>query len=270
MTQIAQALKVSRQHMSDRLHNGLKGRGRYNKPEDLNIVERIKALIKDRPYYGYRRVHAMLNRQKQYPRLNHKRVYRLMKVHGLLMDKRIIKDKKPHTGKIITIHSNTRWCTDIFEIKCWNGEKVHVAFALDCHDREILGYVAQPRHLNAEDIQYLMLQSLEYRFKDIKTPHPIQWLSDNGGQFTADETIWLGKECGFHVRTTPAYSPESNGMAEAFVKTIKRDYVYVNDVYSAEQVMNDLPRYFEDYNEVAPHKGLNMLSPRMFLRAKSN
>ena len=32
---------------------------------------------------------------------------------------------------------------------------------------------------------------------------------------------------GFRPVTTPAYSPESNGMAEAFVNTIKRDYVQV-------------------------------------------
>lgn len=267
MSAIAQAINVSRQHMSDRLHNGLKGRGAYDKPADLEVVERIKELIGDRPYYGYRRVHAMLNRQKAHPRINHKRVYRIMKAHKLLMDARPLKTDRPQTGQVITLHSNTRWCTDIFEVKCWNGDKVHVAFALDCCDREILGFIAKPRHLKAEDIQYLMLQSLEHRFGDIKTPHPIQWLSDNGPQFIANDTKWLGKACGFDVRTTPSYSPESNGMAEAFVKTIKRDYVYVNDVQSAEQVMNDLPRYFEDYNEVAPHKGLKMLSPRMFLRA---
>ena len=38
----------------------------------------------------------------------------------------------------------------------------------------------------------------------------------------------------------PSQKPESNGMAEAFVKTFKRDYVYVHDRPDAETVMSQL------------------------------
>jgi transposase InsO family protein len=58
-------------------------------------------------------------------------------------------------------------------------------------------------------------------------------------------------------------------LAEGFVKTFKRDYVYVGDVDSARAVLLALPRWFADYNENAPHKGLTMLSPRQFRRAQS-
>jgi putative transposase len=57
-------------------------------------------------------------------------------------------------------------------------------------------------------------------------------------------------------------------MSEAFVKTFKRDYAYVGDISSKEAVMKQLPRWFEDYNEKAPHKALKMLSPREFIRNK--
>jgi putative transposase len=67
---------------------------------------------------------------------------------------------------------------------------------------------------------------------------------------------------------TPSYSPESNGVSEAFVKTFKRDYIYVNELLSADHVLNKLETWFEDYNENAPHKGLNMKSPREFIRQK--
>ena len=70
--------------------------------------------------------------------------------------------------------------------------------------------------------------------------------------------------------TTAPYSPESNGMAEAFVKTFKRDYAYISDLSSAERVMEQLEKWFEDYNNHAPHKGLKMLSPREYRRSFQN
>lgn len=45
---------------------------------------------------------------------------------------------EPMRGKIITLTSNMRWCSDCFTIQCANGERVFVAFALDTCDREIL------------------------------------------------------------------------------------------------------------------------------------
>jgi len=56
-------------------------------------------------------------------------------------------------------------------------------------------------------------------------------------------------------------------MAEAFVKTFKRDYVYIADLRSAQRVLEQLPKWFEDYNNNAPHKGLKMLSPREYYRS---
>jgi putative transposase len=54
-------------------------------------------------------------------------------------------------------------------------------------------------------------------------------------------------------------------MAEAFVKTFKRDYVAINLVPDAVTVLAQLDAWFEDYNQVDPHKGLKMRSPREHL-----
>ncbi len=64
---------------------------------------------------------------------------------------------------------------------------------------------------------------------------------------------------------TPVRSPQSNGMAEAFVKTFKRDYVRINPKPDAETVMAQLPLWFEHYNNLHPHKALGYQSPREFL-----
>ena len=48
--------------------------------------------------------------------------------------------------------------------------------------------------------------------------------------------------------------PQANGMAEAFVKTSKRDYVFLHDRPDAQTVLSQLSAWFEDYRESHPHK----------------
>jgi transposase InsO family protein len=131
------------------------------------------------------------------------------------------KSSKTHEGVIITLKSNLRWCSDSFEIRWWNGERVQVAFALDCCDREAMRWVATTAAITGEMVRDLMAESVEHRFGPgvTRAPHPIEWLSDNSPPYTANETRTFGESLGLLICTTPAYSPESNGMAESFVKT---------------------------------------------------
>ena len=56
-------------------------------------------------------------------------------------------------------------------------------------------------------------------------------------------------------------------MAEAFVRTIKRDYVRVSPRPNAESVMRRLPSWIAHYNQVHPHKALGYRAPREFIAA---
>jgi transposase InsO family protein len=56
-------------------------------------------------------------------------------------------------------------------------------------------------------------------------------------------------------------------MSEAFVKTFKRDYVYIHDRSDGRTVLAQLSRWYEDYNENHPHKALQLKSPREFIRS---
>lgn len=239
------------------------------KRDDEALLRRIRAIVSDRPTYGYRRVTALLNRKEPAKRVNHKRVYRLMRQHNLLLAQHGTKPERAHAGQVVTLKSDLRWCSDMFELRCWSGEKVYVGFSLDCCDREIISWVAADRHLDGTDVCDLMAQTVEKRFGATETTHPVEWLSDNGPPYTAGDTRAFGRGCGLVVRNTPSYSPESNGMAEAFVKTFKRDYAYLADLPDAATVLAQLAGWFDDYNEHHPHKGLNMMSPKEFRRAKS-
>ena len=184
----------------------------------------------------------------------------------LLLQRHTGRPTRTHEGKVVTLSSDLRYCSDGFEIRCWNGERVQVVFSLDCCDREAIAYRATADYPTALRIQDLMAETVEKRFgAGVRAvPHPVEWLSDNGPIYTAHATRDFGRGLGLLVCNTPSYSPGSNGMAEAFVKTFKRDYV--NEIGSAAAVLAQLPAWFADYNEFAPHKGLKMKSPHEFRR----
>jgi transposase InsO family protein len=138
-------------------------------------VAEIKTVIAELPTYGYRRVHAILKRQALAAGLtppNHKRVYRVMKVHGVLLDRHAGGVERRHDGRIAVDERNRRWCSDGFEIGCDNGERVRVAFALDCCDREAMSFLATTSGVSGEDVRDLMLAAVEHRFG-------IQWIGRN-------------------------------------------------------------------------------------------
>jgi putative transposase len=143
---------------------------------------------------------------------------------------------------------------------------VRVAFALDCCDREALGYVATTEGIKGEDVCDLMLSAVEHRFGPVeRLPQTIEWLSDNGSCYVAGSTRSFARELGLEPRTTPLESPQSNGMAEAFVRTIKRDYARVSSCPDARSVMAALPRWFAHDNQLHPHRALGYRSPREFI-----
>ena len=159
--------------------------------------------------------------------VNHKRVYRIMAKNSLLLARR--HRKRPghvHDGKVVAIRSNLRWCSDGFEFTCWNGEVIRAAFILDTHDREAIAWRAVAgAGISGSDVRDMMLEAVEKRFGACRAPEQIEMLSDNGSAYTAKDTRVFAAQIGLKACFTPIASPESNGVSEAFVKTIKRDYV---------------------------------------------
>ncbi|WP_173635176.1 IS3 family transposase [Erwiniaceae bacterium PD-1] len=269
LIRIAEVLCVSRSNLYDRLLEKRQHRSaRYSKDDDARLLPLIRQICSERATNGYRRVTAHLNRalRQQNWRVNPKRIYRIMQANHLLLAKS--GHKKParsHTGNVVTLKPDTRWCSDGFEIRCWNREVVRVVFSLDCCDREAISWSATTGGINSVMVQDLLTESVEKRFGNaLYLPHAVEWLTDNGSCYIADSTRTFAASLGFIVCTTPVRSPESNGMAESFVKTFKRDYVYVNDLPDAVTVMEKLTEWMEDYNNWHPHKGLKMQSPREY------
>lgn len=273
MTVIAETLGVSRSTLYDRISGQAKSRGSYHKAGDADLLPLIRQIVATRPTYGYRRVTARLNRKRAemgQSSVNHKRVYRIMEQNHLLLARsHRERPERIHDGKVITMRSNLRWCSDGFEFICWNDEIIRAAFILDTHDREVMAWRAVINAgISGDHVRDMMLEAVERRFGTYRAPEPIEMLSDNGSAYTARQTRIFAEQVGLKPCFTPVASPQSNGMAEAFVKTFKRDYVQVNPLPDAQTVLKHIAGWFEDYNENHPHSGLKMRSPREFIRSQ--
>lgn len=271
---VCDVLGVARSNVHVRVHRPADwtDRRRHRRPrEDGELIGEITAAIATLPSYGYRRAWTLVNRRRDREarrRVNHKRVYRVMREHRLLLQRHTGRpvDTRRHDGRIAVSQSNRRWCSDGFEIGCDNRERVRVAFALDCCDREAMSWVATTGGIHGDLVRDLMVEAVEARFEAATPTQPIEWLTDNGSPYIACDTRRFVRELGLEPLTTAIRSPQSNGMAEAFVKTFKRDYVARMNRADALAVMRQLHAAFEHYCEVHPHRPLKMLSPRVFRR----
>src|ERR1700755_1155251 len=66
---------------------------------------------------------------------------------------------------------------------------------------------------------------------------PREWVTADGTYYTGPDPRRFAGDIGLLPLTTPVESPQSNGMAEAFVRTFKRDYFSVGPKPNAETVM---------------------------------
>ena len=274
---VSRCLRVSRAqlHAMARRSKGWQDRRCKRKPDDTEALARIHTVIGDLPTYGYRRVWALLRRQSETDDMaviNAKRVYRIMRQNALLLERKstIPLSKRAHTGKVAVGESNRRWCSDGFEFSCDNGEKLRVTFALDCCDREALHWAASTGGYDSETVQDVMLGAVERRFGNSLPASPVEWLTDNGSAYRSHQTRQFARMVGLEPKHTAVRSPESNGMAESCVKTMKRDYISIMPKPDGLTAVKNLAEAFEHYNEWHPHSALGYRSPREYLRRRTS
>ncbi|WP_138961736.1 IS3 family transposase [Escherichia coli] len=270
---VSRCLRVSRAqlHVILRRADDWKDGRRSRHTDDTDVLRRIHHVIGELPTYGYRRVWALLRRQTELdgmPAINAKRVYRIMRQNALLLERKpaVPPSKRAHTGRVAVKESNQRWCSDGFEFRCDNGEKLRVTFALDCCDREALHWAVTTGGFDSETVQDVMLGAVERRFGSELPASPVEWLTDNGSCYRANETRQFARMLGLEPKNTAVRSPESNGIAESFVKTIKRDYISIMPKPDGLTAAKNLAEAFEHYNEWHPHSALGYRSPREYLR----
>lgn len=229
------------------------------------VEEAISGLLRASPAsYGYRRIHALLKRQGLV--CGPKTVWRIMRRRGWLATGRRQRARsgRRHEGQVRVAEPNRRWASDITGIRAWDGQKGRLAIMIDCADRMVLAWRFAKR-ITAEDLAEMLREAVFRRFGEARTrAQGIEFLSDNGPEYTSHRFRPFVRALGLIPCHTPRRSPESNGLAEAFFGSLKRDYVYQACLETFAVVSSQVPQWIEHYNQRAPHSALGMRSPAEF------
>jgi len=86
-------------------------------------------------------------------------------------------------------------------------------------------------------------------------------LTDNGGNYRSKVFKAQADQLGIQLRKTRPYRPQTNGKAEAFIKTIQREWAFRREYSSNQERLDELPRFVHQYNHHRPHTGIGTLPP---------
>jgi transposase InsO family protein len=92
---------------------------------------------------------------------------------------------------------------------------------LDSCDREVISQIATTGGTSGSTIRDLMLESVEFRFGEAHTPHPVEWLSNNGSCYTSKETVEFAFWLGLESRFTPVRSPGKQRNGRGFCQNLQ-------------------------------------------------
>ena len=124
------------------------------KEQERRLVERMLALVRAHPRYGYRRIWALLKREGG--AVNRKRVYRLWRREGLKVPQKA--RKKRHVGHSANAcarrraeHPDHVWAWDFIFDRTTSGRSLKWLSIVDEYTRECLALVVA-RSLTAQDV----------------------------------------------------------------------------------------------------------------------
>ena len=214
--------------------------------------------------YGYRRMTIYLNHFKQ-ARVNHKRVYRLMKILGLKAVIRVKKVQRKLTRpdyvqenklnrQFTTQHPMEKLLTDITEFKLTNGQKVYLSAIYDLHTKKIIAHQMDTRCEQS-------LVNRTFNTINSKVIHGKTIIhSDRGSQYTSHMFKRYVKKNGLiHSMSRPGKCID-NGPMENVWGIIKTERFKLNTYQSIEDLKQDIRAYikFSNHKRVTLNMGLKI------------
>ena len=225
--------------------------------DEPRLVRRIVELATQYGRYGYRRITALLQRERWC--VNHKRVERLWRREGLKIPKRQPKRRRLwlNDGSCVRLRAAYRdhvWSYDFVLTRTHDGRAVRMLTIIDEYTRECLA-IDVARRLTSEDV----LERLTDLFIRRGVPDYIR--SDNGAEFTAHAVRdWLTR-VGVRTLYIEPGSPWENGYIESFNGKLRDELLERETFDTLLEAKVLIERWRQEYNTIRPHSSLGYRAP---------
>jgi len=227
-------------------------------PAELSLKRRIDEIYTAQPFYGSRKITAVLRQELT---VNRKTVQRHMREMGLaaLVPGPILSQRAPEhrvfpyllRGLAIT-RPNQVWGIDITYIRLRAGWLYLVA-VLDWFSRYVLSWELD------QTLAMPFVLAATHRALTVATPSI--WNSDQGSHFTSPQYTDLLQAAGVQISMDGRGRALDNIFTERLWRTVKYEEVYLHDYDSPREARQNLARYFPFYNSQRPHQALGYLTP---------
>lgn len=228
--------------------------------KDQDLANKIHEIWIKYPFYGYRKITAVLRRNEI---INHKKVQRLMQEMDLAA---IFPCKKTKGQKVkynqlypyllkdlLIIKVNQVWVTDITYIRMNEGFTYFLAI-IDLFSRFILASYLSTT-LEAEFCIETLNQALN------QYPQPEIFNTDQGTQFTSFGWRSILEAKQIRISIDGKGRCFDNIHQERLWRTVKYEEVYLKNYESVKQAREELAKFVEFYNHERPHQALNYKTP---------
>ena len=233
--------------------------------DEPELVKAIVALSNRHPRYGYRRIAALLRRERW--SVNTKRVQRLWRTLGLRIPMKQHKRRRLGTSanscqRRKAVRRNQVWSYDFVFDRTEDGRQLKFLNIVDEYTRECL-VINVARSIKALGV----VQSLRNLVVERGAPDFIR--SDNGPEFVAQAVqMWL-KAAAIETAYIEPGSPWENAYVETFNGKL-RDEMLNREIFltlrEAQYLANS---YRTEYNHERPHSSLEYKTPAEFARGRS-
>lgn len=225
------------------------------------IIERIRKLKSEHPFWGYRRIWANLKYVDRFE-INKKRVLRLMQKHDLLVkpDTKLKAIRTPGKSKPKPDRPNQWWGIDMTKTMVQGFGWMYIVVVLDWYTKKIVGYYAGMECRNRHWLEALDM-AVNRQFPDGVREKQLFLMSDNGSQPTSVGFMKACREMEITQAFTSYNNPKGNADTERVFRTMKEELLWLNEWTCPFELADALGKWVQYYNWEYLHSALGYKSP---------